>query len=59
LASYDGVTTTITHGEPEQREIDGIMVVIPNEVSNTVVPDETMNNIINTVKNVRNNLIQL
>ncbi|MFO7864743.1 MAG: hypothetical protein R6U85_12130 [Salinivirgaceae bacterium] len=59
LESYDGVTTTITQGEPEQREIDGIMVVIPNEVSNTVVPDETMENIINTVKNVRNNLIQL
>lgn len=59
LASYEGVTTTITQGEPEQREIDGILVVIPNEISNTEVPDETLDNIISTVAKVRNNLIQL
>lgn len=59
LESYDGVSTTITQGEPEQREIDGILVVIPNEISNTVVPDKTLNNIISMVEIVRNNLIQL
>ena len=59
LKSFDGVTTTITQGEPEQREIDGIMVVVPNEVSHTKVPDETLENIIKTIEEVRNKLIRL
>lgn len=59
LDSYEGVTTTIEEGEPETREIDGIMVVIPNEISHTTVPEESMESIINNVEKVRNNLISL
>jgi hypothetical protein len=59
LSSYEGVTTTIEEGEPQTTEIDGIMVVIPNEISHTTVPDETLDNIINSVEKVRNNLISL
>ncbi len=59
LSSYDGVTKTIEQGEPEQREIDGIMVVIQNEISHVEVPTETRMNIIQTIEDVRNNLIKL
>lgn len=59
LDAYEGVTTTIEEGEPQTTEIDGIMVVIPNEISHTTVPDETLDNIINSVEKVRNNLISL
>ncbi len=59
LSSYDGVTKTIEQGEPEQREIDGIMVVIQNEISHVNVPPETRKKIIRTIEEVRNNLIKL
>ncbi|HKK60588.1 MAG TPA: hypothetical protein VJ937_14000 [Salinivirga sp.] len=59
LSAYDGVTKTIEQGEPEQREIDGIMVVVQNEISHVEVPDETLETIILTIEEVRNNLIRL
>src|SRR6056297_2876863 len=59
LSAYDGVTKTIEQREPEQREIDGIMVVVQNEISHVEVPDETLETIILTIEEVRNNLIRL
>lgn len=57
--SFEGVKKTITQGEPEQREMDGIIVYISNEISHTEVPPETLENIINTMEEVRNNLINI
>ena len=59
LSSYDGVTKTIEQGEPEQKVIDGIPVTIQNEISHVEVPDETLEEIILTIEEVRNNLIRL
>ncbi|HPW65797.1 MAG TPA: hypothetical protein PLY32_01455 [Salinivirgaceae bacterium] len=59
LDSFDGVTKTIVQGEGKEVEIDGILVYIQNETSYVNVPEKTLDNIIKSIDEVRQEIINI
>lgn len=57
LASFEGVTKTIVQGEPQEVEMDGIVIYVQNETSYVDVPDATLNKIIEVIESVRSEII--
>ncbi|MDD2564521.1 MAG: hypothetical protein PHU27_09940 [Salinivirgaceae bacterium] len=59
LDSFDGITKTIVQGEPEEIEMDGMLIYVQNETSFVDVPKETLDSIIEVIESVRNEIIHL
>ncbi len=55
---YDGVTITYVHAEPETKEINGQLVIVDNSTSKVNMTEQQKDNIIKTVRILRNKLIQ-
>ena len=55
---YDGITITVTIGEPRSVEVDGMLTIIQTDVSTAHYTDEQMQAIIAQAEIVRNMLIQ-
>ncbi len=56
---YEGVKITYEMGEPEAKEVDGMLIIIQNDKQNVDISDETLNNIITAISDVRNKIINL
>ncbi len=56
---YKAVKITYEMGEPESKEVDGMLVIIQNDKQNIEVSDETLNNIVTTIEEVRSMIINL
>ncbi|MBE9467178.1 MAG: hypothetical protein IMY72_02515 [Bacteroidetes bacterium] len=57
--SYKDVKITYTVGEPQSKEINGMLVIIPNDESHVEISNEQLINITNIIEEVRNKLINL
>ncbi|PKP09987.1 MAG: hypothetical protein CVU09_08765 [Bacteroidetes bacterium HGW-Bacteroidetes-4] len=57
--AYDGVRITYEMGEPEAKEVDGMLIIVQNDKQHIDISDETLANIITVIEDVRNNIISL
>ncbi|MGE4288151.1 MAG: hypothetical protein AB7E36_05640 [Salinivirgaceae bacterium] len=57
--AYDGVRITYEMGEPEAKEVDGMLIIVQNDKQHIDISDETLANIIAVIEDVRNNIISL
>jgi hypothetical protein len=58
-AEYNDVTITITKGDPESIEQNGMLVIIQKDVSHVDITPEKLNTIIDITEKIRNKLISL
>ncbi len=56
---YDGVKITYEMGEPEAKEVDGMLIIVQNDKQIIDMSDETLKNIIVAIENARNKIINL
>lgn len=56
---YQGVKITYEMGEPEAKEVDGMLIIVQNDKQHIDISDETLSNIIATIETVRNKIINL
>jgi hypothetical protein len=56
---YEGVKITYEMAEPEAKEVDGMLIIVQNDKQNVDISDETLNNIITVIEDVRNKMINL
>jgi len=56
---YEGVKITYEMGEPEAKEVDGMLIIVQNDKQNIDISDETLKNIIIVIESVRNKIINL
>lgn len=56
---YEGVRITYEMGEPEAKEVDGMLIIVQNDKQHIDISDETLSNIIATIETVRNKIINL
>ena len=56
---YDNVKITYTVGEPESKEINGMLVIVSNDESHVEISNEQLIKISNIIEKVRNKLINL
>ena len=57
--TYDPVTITVETGDVTTKEVDGVIVVIPNDKSTVNMTDEDLKSIISKTETIRNKLISL
>lgn len=56
---YQDVKITYEVGEPESKEVDGMLIIVQNEKSIVTMSDEQLVNITRVVEEVRNKLINM
>jgi hypothetical protein len=56
---FNDVTISITKGEPEAIEEDGMLVIVQNDVSTVNITEVQLNSIINKTEQIRNKLISI
>ncbi len=56
---YEAVKITYEMAEPEAKEVDGMLIIVQNDKQNVDISDETLNNIITVIEDVRNKMINL
>ncbi len=56
---YDGVKITYEMGEPEAKEVDGMLIIIQNDKQHIDISDEILSNIIAAISEVRTKIINL
>jgi hypothetical protein len=56
---YEGVRITYEMGEPESKEVDGMLIIVQNDKQHIDISDETLDNIIMIIEKVRNKIINL
>lgn len=56
---YEAVKITYEMGEPEAKEVDGMLIIVQNDKQHIDISDETLTKIINSIENVRNKIINL
>lgn len=56
---YSEVKITYEMGEPESKEVDGMLVIIQNDKQNIDISPETLSSIIGSIENVRSMIINL
>jgi hypothetical protein len=56
---YEGVKITYEMGEPEAKEVDGMLIIVQNDKQHIDVSDETLARIITAIGTVRNKIIDL
>ncbi|MFW5891785.1 MAG: hypothetical protein ACOCUQ_00130 [Bacteroidota bacterium] len=54
---FEDVNISYVYAEPTMKEVDGTIVVVDNSKSEVVISDETLTNISNIVKDIRNKII--
>ena len=57
--AFKNVKITFEAGESEMKEVDGILTIVQNDKSIVTITDEDLNKIIETTKEVRNEIIKL
>ena len=55
---YDGVRITTELGQPETKEVDGMLVIEQNEITHVEITPEQVNSIIEQVNAIRNSIIR-
>ncbi len=55
---YDGVRITTEMGQPETKEVDGMLVIEQNEITHVEITPEQVNSIIEQVNTIRNTIIR-
>ncbi len=58
-AEFDDVTISITKGEPEAIEEDGMLTIVQHDVSTVAITPQRLNSIINKTEQIRNKLISI
>ncbi|MCQ2374606.1 MAG: hypothetical protein MJ069_01715 [Salinivirgaceae bacterium] len=56
---YENVRITYEMGEPEAKEIDGMLVIIQTDKQNVEISNETLGKIISAIENARSMIINL
>ena len=56
---YEGVRITYEMGEPEAKEVDGMLIIVQNDKQHIDISDETLDNIIKAIEDVRNKIINM
>lgn len=56
---YEGVKITYEMGEPEAKEVDGMLIIVQNDKQHIDISDETLFKIIGAISDVRNKIINL
>ncbi len=56
---FNSVVITIVRGEPQMKEVDGMLTIVGGDTSTVEISPELLNNIISTTELVRNRLISL
>ncbi len=56
---YEGVKITYEMGEPEAKEVDGMLIIIQNDKQHIDMSDETLTSIIGAIIDVRTKIINL
>ncbi|HAN00825.1 MAG TPA: hypothetical protein DCQ26_19695 [Marinilabiliales bacterium] len=56
---YEGVKITYEMGEPEAKEVDGMLIIVQNDKQHIDVSDETLNRIITSIEEVRHKIISM
>ncbi|MBO4601721.1 MAG: hypothetical protein J5651_00990 [Salinivirgaceae bacterium] len=56
---YEAVTVRYEAGEPEAKEVDGMLIIIQNDKQIVDISDETLANITVAIENARNMIINL
>jgi len=51
--SFENVEITYEIGEPESKEVNGMLVIVQNETSNVDISKQTLNDITETIRKVR------
>ncbi len=55
---FDNVRITTEMGTPETKEVNGMLVIEQNEITHVEISDETVEQIISTVKDIRNDIVK-
>lgn len=55
---YDNVRITTEMGAPETKEVNGMLIIEQNEITHVEISDETVQQIIATVKDIRNDIVK-
>jgi hypothetical protein len=56
---YADVKITYEMGEPEAKEVDGMLIIVQTDTQHIDISDETLLNIVNVIAKVRNKIINL
>ncbi len=56
---YESVKITYEMGEPEAKEVDGMLIIVQNDKQHIDISDETLASIINVIAEVRTHIINL
>lgn len=56
---YEGVKITYEMGDPETKEVDGMLTIVQNDKQIINMSDETLEGIISSIRDVRNRIINL
>ncbi len=56
---YEEVKITYEMGEPEAKEVDGMLIIVQNDKQIVDISDETLASIVGVIEDVRNNIINL
>lgn len=55
--AYSDVTITYTYGEPEMKEVDGVLVVVDNSSSKVNITENQLDSVIAAISALRNKII--
>jgi hypothetical protein len=56
---YEGVKITYEMGEPEAKEVDGMLIIVQNDKQHIDISDQTLERIISVIAEVRNKIISM
>ncbi len=56
---YEGVKITYEMGEPEAKEVDGMLIIVQNDKQHVDISDETLASIIKVIEEVRTKIINM
>jgi len=56
---YEGVKITYEMGEPEAKEVDGMLIIVQNDKQHIDISDETLSSIVSAIEDVRTKIINL
>ncbi|MBQ3636496.1 MAG: hypothetical protein II951_12915 [Bacteroidales bacterium] len=55
---YEGVKVTTEMGEPETQEIDGMLIIVQNEITHIDISEEQVKSIIAKINEIRSSLVE-
>ena len=55
---YEGVKVTTEMGEPETQEIDGMLIIVQNEITHIDITEDQVKSIIAKINEIRSSLVE-